>query len=195
MAARRIAPPAAFVAALVWTVGLFSAAQASVVPSNNAPFWFGIVDGALGIFLVPIVLTLASGRAERLAGLLVAAGMAITGTMVVLAAGGSFGSDAPPWVATAALVALLTLFAYIGVTSCRRRERRERGRVVFALGLLNFAAIPACIFASWSPYTHTNATLGLDGFIALFVVVPLPAWLIAVSLRLYGSAPQTSHPS
>ena len=193
MAARRIVPLTAFFAAFVWMIGLFFSAEAAAfLATASGDFWQGVVGLALGLLIVPVVVSTARDRTLQLAGLLIAVGMAVTGTMLLLDALGFLGQDASLWIVPAAGAPFIGLFAWIAATSYRGRRPRDLGSAVFALGLLNLAAVPIAIVGWWSPYTHTNATLLIDGLFALVILVSIPGWLIAVSIHLWRAGSSRS---
>jgi hypothetical protein len=186
MAARRIAPLAALVATFVWMLGVFFSAEAAAFFATAAGyFWQGVVVGALGLVIIPVVVSTARDRSLQLVGLLIAAGMAVTGTLLLLDALGFLGQNPPLWIVNASDAPFVALYAWIAATSCRGRRSHDLGSTVFALGLLNAVAVPAFIVVALSPYTHTDATLLVDALLALVVLASLPAWFIAVSIHLW----------
>lgn len=72
MAARRIAPLAALVAALLWMFGLyFSARPAESFLTRTGYLWLGVAAAAFGLLIVPVIVSTARDRTLQLAGLLI----------------------------------------------------------------------------------------------------------------------------
>jgi hypothetical protein len=148
MAARRIAPLAALVAALLWMLGLyFSARPTEFFLTKAGYFWLGVAVAAFGLLVAPVILSTARDRTLQLAGVLIAAGLVVTGALLPLDAYGFLGQNPPLWVVNAADGPLVALFAWIAATSYRGRRSQDLGSIVFALGLLGALAVPGWIFA------------------------------------------------
>jgi hypothetical protein len=183
---RRVASVAGFAGAFVWVVGLFFSAEAgAVLPSDASNFWLGAVGAALGVLLVPIALVLAEDRALTVAGIASCLATSASGAALMLGAAGSLGETAPSWNIPALTASLVTLLAWMSVTSYRGRDPRLLGKAVFAAGLIIAAALIGGLAVVAFPYTHTNGTVAVDALVGLLFVACVPLWLSAVSVRLW----------
>jgi hypothetical protein len=194
VAARRIAPLAALVAALLWMLGLYFSARPEFFLTKAGYFWLGVAVAAFGLLAVPVILSTARDRTLQLAGFLIAAGMVVTGALLPLDAYGLLGQKPPLWVVNASDAPLVALFAWIAATSYRGRRSQDLGSIVFALGLLSALAVPGWIFAL-SAEPSTAAAGIVDGLLALVVLASTPAWFIAVSIRLWRARVSASQRS
>jgi hypothetical protein len=105
----------------------------------------------------------------------------------MLGAAGSFGERAPSWIIPALMASLVTLLAWMSVTSYRGRDPRLLGKAVFAAGLIIAAALIRGLAVLAFPYTqHTNGTVvAVDALIGLLFIACVPLWLAAVGARLW----------
>jgi hypothetical protein len=182
----RAAAVAGFAGAFVWVAGfLLSAEAGAVLPSDASYFWLGAVGGALGLLLVPIAVASAEDRALRVAGLAISLATSASGAALMLGAAGNLGERAPAWIVPASAASLVTLLAWMSVTSFRGRAPRSLGKGVFSAGLLIAAALVSGLAVWVFPYTHTNSTVAIDGLVALLFTACVPLWLVTVGIRLW----------
>jgi hypothetical protein len=112
-----------------------------------------------------------------------------TGVALILGATGALGRHAPEWIVPASVGPYVALLLWIVVSSVL--GWRRLGPVVFATGMLNAAAFALALVVTLFPYTHTNDTVGMDSLVALLVLASVPAWLVAVAVRLWKTRPKT----
>jgi hypothetical protein len=186
---RRAAAVAGFAGAFVWVVGLLLSAEAgAVLPSDASFFWEGALGGALGLLLVPVAAASAEGRALRVGGLAISLATSATGVALMLGASGNLGETAPGWIVPASEACLVTLLAWMALTSYRGRDSRSLGKAVFSAGLLIGGTLLIGLVVLVFPYTHTNSTVPIDGLIALLFIACVPVWLVTVGIRLWSGA-------
>ena len=170
----------------MWVIGLFFVAEAgAVLPSDASSFWWGAVGAALGALLVPIALVSSEDRALRIAGVASCIATSASVAALMLGAAGSLGETAPGWIIPASTESLVTLLAWMSVTSYRGRGPRLLGKVVFAAGLIIAAEVIGGLAVLAFPYTHTDGTFVVDALIGLLFITGVPLWLSAVSVRLW----------
>jgi hypothetical protein len=183
---RRAAAVAGFAGAFVWVIGLLLSAEAGVVlASDSSYFWEGALGGALGLLLVPVAVASAKGRALRVGGVAISLATSATGVALMLGAVGTLGEIPPGWIVPASEACLVTLLAWMALTSYRGRDSRSLGKAVFSAGLLIGGALLIGLAVLVFPYTHTNSTAAIDGLIALLVIACVPVWLVTVGIRLW----------
>ena len=195
--ARRAAPFANCAGALVWVVGLFLVefTGGGILPSDVEYFWIGAVGSALGILLIPVALVASPKLLVQGTGLIICVAMVITGVLLILGATGILGVPAPAWIRTWSAPPFVALFVWILFASLLERRRSQLGPVVAWLAVVNGAVLLVLVGISLHPYTHTNETELVDGLLTLFLFFSLPAWLMAVAIRLWRPAsPQPAAP-
>lgn len=185
--ARRAAPFASCAGAFLWVVGVFLVwiTAGGVIPSDAAYLWIGAISVALGILFIPIVLVVAPKLFAQGAGLIICAVMVITGALLMLGVAGSLGVPAPAWIATWSELPFVALFVWILSASFVARGRSQLGPVVLWFAVLNIAVLLVALGIALHPYTHTNETDLVDALLALVFLWSLPAWLVAVAVRLW----------
>ena len=189
MRAADLARYTGILAAACWLFGLLLAAGASaILPTDASYFWLGVAEATVGALLIPIARTTPRDVALQVIGLAVASAMAIAGTALALGAAGLLGDRAPSWLLSSAGAPLLALFVWIAATSYRGRHPQDLGSAACAFGGLNAVAVPIGILGWIDPYTHTNATAGIDALMAMVVLAAVPGWTIAVSLHFWREA-------
>lgn len=179
--------------ALVWFVGAPLVALAGTIPSDAEYFWMGAVGAILGLALAPVIMAI-SGTSPtgtraivRASGFAVCAALAVSGSLMILAADGRLGNRAPSWVPGSADIVLVALFAWIGLASFALRGPSAIDRAVFWLGILTAASFLIPILASILLTSITGTfVFSLPFFIADLVMwVALPVWLTAIVVRLW----------
>lgn len=172
--------------AAVWVCGLvMSAAAGAILPSDASYFWLGALGVLVGLLLIPIARAWVRDPVLRVTGVGIAIAMAATGTLLAAGSIGLLGQRAPAWLITAAGAPLLALFAWIAITTCCGLHRDDFSPTVLAFGVLNALALPIGIVSWIDPYTHTNDTLTVDSLMALVVLVAVPGWMIAMTVRVW----------
>lgn len=186
MTAIRLSRFAGIGVAAAWVCGLLlSAAAGAILPSDASYFWLGTVGAVVGLLLTPIARAWVRDQTLQVTGVCIAIAMAATGTLLAAGSIGLLGQHAPEWLVPAAGAPLLALFAWIAIATYRGIHRVDLSPTVFAFGVLNALALPIGIVSWIDPYTHTNATVLVDRLMALIVLVAVPGWMIAMTIRLW----------
>jgi hypothetical protein len=197
MALLTIARISSIAAAIVWALGLpLVAISAFPFSSDPTYFLFGLVSMLVGLAAIPIALAYPGPSPARLtmvvrvSGAIASLTLVLTGTVLVSGAVGFLGDRAPLWITDASLFGLLGFFAWILLASYSTRTSNSLGGWVFWLGLLAGVSVPIPILVSLllsflePSYTDTNATIPFVMISALATWLCLPAWLVALSLRM-----------
>jgi hypothetical protein len=184
-------------AAVVWVLGLpFTLISAAPFSSDATYFIFGLLIALLGIASTPIALAypVPSGtprtRLVRVLGAIACLALVLTGTLLAGGSAGLLGDTAPTWITGAAVIGLLGFFVWILLANLSTR-RSAMGRWVFWLGIAASASIlvPTSIvavvtFVLGPSLTFTNATIPLAIGSDLTIWLFLPAWLVALAVRM-----------
>ncbi len=201
------------VGAIVWILGLPLVALSSVPFSSDATYFaFGAVTVLVGLATTPLVLAYPalSPAPAPLVGLVRAMGVAVcvalvvTGGLLVAGSTGLLGDKAPSWVPDAPAIGVVAFFIWILVASYSTRRSTILGRWVFWLGILAGGSVLVATFISalvsfLDPgFIATDATIPFDLVLVLFTWLCLPAWLIALTVRMRaagrsGRNPDTTH--
>jgi hypothetical protein len=181
--------------ALAWFTGAPLVASSGVIPSASQYFWLGLLALFLGFTLVPVAQVLqhpTSARvtdAIRISGLLICGTLSLSGILLLLLAL-KRGAGAQGWISNIVLLGFFALFLWIGLASYAQRRESPVDRAVFWLGIVTaFAfALPTlgALLLTYiaEGFVFTNLTVLPFGVADLLVWVSLPAWLIAVIVRI-----------
>lgn len=201
------------VGAIVWIIGLPLVALSTVPFSSDATYFaFGAVSVLVGFATTPLVLAYPalSPAPEPLVGLVRVMGVAVcvvlvvTGALLMAGSTGLLGDKAPSWVPDAPVVGVVAFFTWILVASYSTRRSAILGRSVFWLGILAGGWVLVSTFISvlvsfLDPgFMATDATIPFDLALVFFIWLCLPAWLIALTVRMRaagrdGRNPDTPH--
>jgi len=186
----------AALAALVWLVGAPLVASSGVIPSDNEYVFLGLLSLFLGFTLLPVVQVIghptSARRSDviRISGLLICGALSLSGIVLLLFAV-KLGAQAQGLISNLVLIGLFALFVWIGVASYAQPRDSPMERVAFWLGIITaFAfAIPTlgALLLTYvaQGFTFTNLTVLPFGAADLVVWVSLPAWLIAMIVRIW----------
>lgn len=189
VSARSTSPFASAAGAIAWFFGLVLVSEASILPSDSAYLWFGGNLAALGVAVFPVAAALPHDRLSRGLGAAVAIALIGTGLAMILVGNGAFGQTLPTWADPTSGAALIAFVLWTALTSYIGRREDRLGTVVLILGGVNVLALLVAVAVLVVPHTHTNATTGIDGLVALLLLTAVPAWFLALSVRLWRPRP------
>jgi hypothetical protein len=201
------------VGAIVWIIGLPLVALSTVPFSSDATYFaFGAVSVLVGFATTPLVLAYPalSPAPEPLVGLVRVMGVAVcvvlvvTGALLMAGSTGLLGDRAPNWVPDAPVIGLVAFFVWVLLASYSTRRSTILGRWVFWLGILAGGSLLVASFISALVsfldlgFIATDATIPFDLALDLLAWLCLPAWLMALTVRMRaagrsGRNPDTTH--
>jgi len=177
--------------AAVWFVGLPIIVMSDAIFVSDATyFWVGIVIAVLGVAMAPIVFAYPGGSPLQLAravtglGVLASLGLVLSGALLIGGSVGLLGDRAPGWIPNASAIGLTGLFVWIVLATYFTRRSAMLGRAAYWFGMLAGASWLATVLDSVLISVHTNATIPIDMISALLAWLCLPAWLIALAVRM-----------
>lgn len=185
------------IAALTWLIGapLFSLAGVPF-PSDAQYVVLGLLAALLGLTLAPVTLVIGGTTQSHVRAIVRSSGLAIcvalvaSGVVLVLAANGRLGDQAPDWIPDPAFVSLAALFLWISLASWASRGPSTIERGAFWLGLLTGASCLVPFVASIlmfffvRDFVVTNATILPFLLVDLILWISLPVWLTVVVIGL-----------
>jgi hypothetical protein len=202
MSSVTIARLASLVGAAVWFLGLPIVAMSGVLFVSDATYlWIGIVVTVLGVVIAPVVFAYPSGSPLKSArvviglGVLTCAGLVVSGALLVGGSVGLLGDKAPSWIPNASPIALTGLFVWILLASYSSRRSAILGRAPFWLGMLASGSWLLAALDSVVISVHTNATIPIDMISALLAWLCLPAWLVALAMRMRPEGGRQKQPA
>ena len=186
--------------AAVWFFGLPIIVMSEAIFVTDATyFWVGILAAVLGVAMTPIVFTYPRGARLQLAralsglGVLASVALVLSGALLVGGSLGVLGERAPGWIPNTSAIALTGLFVWIVLATYSTRRSAMLGGAVFWFGMLAGASWLATALDSVVISVHTNATIPIDMISALLAWLCLPAWLIALAVRMRREGGHQKH--
>jgi hypothetical protein len=184
-------------AAVAWVLGLPLTLVSAVPFSSDATYLiFGLLIAILGVAAMPIALAYPgpSGmpltRLVRVLGPIASLALVLMGSLLAGGSTGLLGDTAPNWITGGAVIGVLGFFVWILLANLSSR-RSAMGPWVFWLGVAASASIlvPTSIvavvtFVLGPNLTYTNATIPLVIGSDLTIWLFLPAWLVALAVRM-----------
>ena len=200
MSAVTIARFSSLVAAAGWLVGLPVVVMTAVLfVSDTTYFLFGVVVTVLGVTTAPIVFSYPAGSPVQFApavkglGVLACVALVVSGTLLVGASAGLIGAKAPGWIPGAAAISLTGFFVWVLFGSYSTRRSALLGPLPFWLGLLAATSWLVATLVSVVITFHTDTTLPIDMIFGLLIWLCLPAWLIALAMRMRPDSSNGKH--
>jgi hypothetical protein len=186
----------------IWFFGLPIVVMTQIVfISDVTYFWIGTVVTVLGVAIAPVVFAYPSGPAAQLAraivglGVLACAELVLSGALLMGASVGWLGDKAPGWIPNASAIALTGFFVWVLLASASTARSTPLGRVTFWLGIFAAVSWLLATFDSLVISVHTNATMPIDFISGLLAWLCLPAWLIAMAMRMHRDGGKGKQPA
>jgi hypothetical protein len=192
-----IARYSSIAAAIVWVLGL-PMVVISVTPfsSDATYFWFGLIAALLGLAATPVALAYpgpspaSSGGVIRGLGAVACLALVLSGALLVGGSTGLLGDKAPTWIPDATGISVTGFFVWVVLASYSTRRSTSLGRWVFWLGVLSGASLVlptviSVLMGFLAPgVIVTDASLPLAVISGLLIWFCLPAWFVAVAVRM-----------
>jgi hypothetical protein len=186
----------------VWFLGLPIVVMSEAVFVSDATyFWIGIVVSVLGVALAPVAFAYPAGSPLQLArmvsglGMLACVCLVLSGALLVGGSVGLFGDKAPGWIPNIPGLALTGFFVWVLLASYSTRRSPMLGRAAFWFGMATGTSWLLAGLDSVVISVHTNATIPIDMISALLAWLCLPAWLIALAVRMRRESGHQKQPA
>ena len=135
----------------------------------------------------------------KVLGLAACAALVLAGTLLVAGSSGILGERAPDWIEGAAVAGVIGYFAWVVMASYSTRRPDVLGVWVFWLGMLAGISVVvqpliSVLMSVIDPgFVVSNATIPLVVISGLLIWLCLPAWLIALTIKMRARGISPAH--